>query len=60
MSSENVSGAGWRFLGDVRQVHVRFLHFTPTFAVVAGGTGCHEVRPVVLSAHVTWDDVVYG
>lgn len=39
---------------------MRLLHFTPAFAVIAGGTGCHQIRPDMSAAHVPRDDVVDG
>ncbi len=41
-------------------MHVRLVHFAAAFAMIAGGAGRHEVRPGVLPAHVTRNDVVNG
>jgi len=58
MPPKDVGGVGGWFLGDMRQAHVNLLHPAPALAMIARRASRHQIRPVVLSAHVTRDDVV--
>jgi len=59
MLSKNICSTGRRFNGQVQEVHVRFIYFATAFAMVASRACRHKVRPTVLPAHVTWDNVIH-
>ena len=58
MLAKNISRVARRFLRQVQQAHMHFLHSTPTFVVVAPGTGCHNIRPDMLATHMAWNYVI--
>ena len=60
MLAENVRRLGRRLFGDVQKVHVRLFRFAPALAVIACRASRNQVRPNMLPAHVTRDDVVDG
>ena len=43
----------------MEQVHVYFLHFASTLAMIAVRTGCHHICPDVLAAHVARHHVIH-
>jgi len=59
MFAENIHRAGRWFPGNVQQIHVRLLHSTPTFAMVAVWAGSHNVCPNVFPAHMARLHVVH-
>ena len=59
MPAEDVSRIGGRFLRDVRQAHVRLIHFSATLLVVAVRACRYDVRPYMCAAHVSRNDVIY-
>ncbi len=60
MSSEDVGCVGGWFLWNMEEMHVRLFESSAAFVVIAGGTGRHNVRPDMLTAQMSGDDVVYG
>lgn len=58
--AEDIRRLGRRFLRDVHEVHVRLFHFTPALAVIARRASRYQIRPNVLTTHVTRDDVING
>lgn len=58
MPPEDVcSISGWLSRDD-QQLHVRFFKPSASFAMVAGRTGCDNIRPNVHPTQVTWQDMV--
>lgn len=56
--SEDVTRVRGRFFWDAQKPHVRFVHFAPTFAVIACRTSRNQVRPHMPAAHVARDDMI--
>ena len=54
----NIHGTRGRFLGNMEQPHVDFIHLAPTLAVVAVRTGSHHVCPNMLAAQMARHNVV--
>jgi len=42
----------------MHEFHMRFFQFTPSFAMIAGGAGGHNIIPGILSPKAPWYDVV--
>jgi len=59
MPAEDVQGVCWWLFRDFIQVHVGLFHFVTAFVMIAAWTGSDHIRPLVLPAHVAWDDVVH-
>jgi hypothetical protein len=58
MPAKDISRIRWRLLWNMHQVHVCFFHFAATLVMIAWRTGCHQICPLMLPAHVTWDHMI--
>lgn len=57
--AEKVKAGGLRLVRAAEEAHVYLFQGFPSFAAVAGWAGTHQVLPLVFSALVARDNVVY-
>src|SRR6186713_1170172 len=60
MFSKDVCCIGRGFLGKMVQMHVDFIHPAPTFAMIAAWARRYNIRPGMLPAQVSGNDMVHG
>ena len=58
MPAKDIGRIRWRLLGNMHQVHVRFFNFAPALVMIARRTGRHQICPLMLPAHVTWNHMI--
>jgi hypothetical protein len=56
--AEDIHRTGRRFLWDVEETHVGFVHFSATFAMITLWAGSYHIIPLVTSTHVPGDHMV--